>query len=110
MLLFPLATPSNGVALFAVGGFLTGFGSVVYNVNQVSFRQRLCPPELLGRMNASMRFIVWGVMPIGGLIGGSLGSVLGLRTTLWIGAVGSSLAAVWLLISPIARMRDFPDA
>jgi hypothetical protein len=43
-------------------------GVVVYNVTQVSFRQALCPERLLGRMNATMRFLVWGTMPIGGLL------------------------------------------
>jgi MFS family permease len=62
-IVLPFANESNVFALAAAAGFLMGFGSVLYNVNQVSFRQRLCPPELLGRMNASMRFFVWGVMP-----------------------------------------------
>ncbi len=56
-----------------------------------------------------MRFVVWGVLPIGALIGGVLGSVLGLRPTLWIGAAGEAVAGVWLLASPMRSMRDFPD-
>ena len=61
-----------------------GFAVIVYNVAQVSFRQRVCPPPLLGRMNASVRFIVWGTMPIGGLLGGWLGTHLGVLPTLWV--------------------------
>ncbi len=61
-------------------------------------------------MNASMRFVVWGVLPIGALVGGVLGSVTGLRPTLWIGAVGEALAGIWLLASPMRTMRDFPEA
>ena len=89
---------------------IVSFSAVVYNVNQVSFRQRLCPDRLLGRMNATMRFVVWGVLPIGALIGGVLGSVAGLRPTLWIGAAGEAVAGIWLLASPMRTMRDFPDA
>jgi predicted MFS family arabinose efflux permease len=89
--------------------FIDGFGVVVYNVNQVSFRQRLCPDRLLGRMNATMRFVVWGVLPLGALIGGLLGSAAGLRPTLWIGAAGQVLAVLWLVFSPIRTMHDFPD-
>jgi MFS family permease len=63
ILLLPLSTSASAPALFSVGSFLVGIGTVLYNVNQVSFRQRLCPPELLGRMNATMRFVVWGVHP-----------------------------------------------
>ena len=110
MLMVPGATPSNGAVLFAAASLFAGYGSVLYNVNQVSFRQRLCPPALLGRMNATMRFVVWGIIPIGALAGGAIGSAFGVRWALWIGAVGSSLAGGWLLVSPIVRMRDFPQS
>ena len=66
--------------------------------------------RLLGRMNATMRFVVWGVLPVGALLGGMLGAALGLRTTLWIGALGQALAGIWLLASPMRNLRDFPDA
>ena len=56
-----------------------GFGGVVYNVTQVSLRQAITPERLQGRMNSVMRFIVWGVMPLGSLIGGALASTIGLR-------------------------------
>jgi MFS family permease len=108
-ILMPLTMPGRGLWLFGIGFFFSGFSAVVYNINQVSFRQRLCPDRLLGRMNASMRFVVWGVLPIGALIGGVLGTHLGLRTTLWIGVGGELLAVVWLLASPMRTMRDFPD-
>jgi MFS family permease len=108
MLLLPLSTTASAPWLFSVGWFISGIGVVLYNVNQVSFRQRLCPPALLGRMNATMRFIVWGVLPIGALIGGVLGQKVGLRPTLWVGAVDGVSAIGWLLASPLAGMRDFP--
>ena len=107
-LLIPLTMPGGGLLFFGAGMFCVSFSAVVYNINQVSFRQRLCPDRLLGRMNATMRFVVWGVLPIGALIGGVLGSVAGLRPTLWIGAAGQAVAGVWLLASPIRTMRDFP--
>jgi MFS family permease len=88
--------------------FLTSFGVVLYNVAQVSFRQRLCPRPMLGRMNASIRFIVWGVMPIGGFLGGVLGHQFGLRSVFWIEAFGAVLAAMPVLLSPLLGMRDLP--
>ena len=109
-LLIPLTMPGAGLLYFGFGFLMVSFSATVYNVNQVSFRQRLCPDRLLGRMNASMRFVVWGVLPIGALIGGILGAVFGLRTTLWIGALGQALAGIWLLASPMRGLRDFPDA
>jgi len=104
--LFPLTRPGAAVALFGAGSFVFAFGVVVYNVNQVSFRQALCPPELLGRMNATMRFIVWGTMPIGGLVGGLLAAHIGIRTTLWLTAAGEMSAVGWLVASPIRGLRD----
>ncbi len=109
-LLIPLTVSGAGLLYFGFGMLMVGFSATVYNVNQVSFRQRLCPDRLLGRMNATMRFVVWGVLPIGALIGGVLGAVLGLRTTLWVGALGQALAGTWLLASPMRDLRDFPDA
>jgi MFS family permease len=108
----PLAASVDGeLARFVLlGASAVAFGasSVIYNVTQVSFRQRLCPPELLGRMNASIRFIVWGVMPIGAVLGGYLGAHLGIVATLWIAAAGEFVAAGPVLFSPLVRMRELP--
>jgi MFS family permease len=82
---------------------------VVYNITQVSFRQGLCPPALLGRMNATMRFLVWGTMPLGGLLGGVLGSVIGVRPTLLVVAIGSSLVFLPVYLSPLRHQRELPS-
>jgi MFS family permease len=82
---------------------------VVYNITQVSFRQGLCPPHLLGRMNATMRFLVWGTMPLGALIGGALGATIGVRNTLLVAAVGGGLSFLPVLLSPLRTMRDLPS-
>lgn len=81
---------------------------VVYNITQVSLRQAITPDRLLGRMNATMRFIVWGIMPLGMLIGGALGSTIGLRPTLIVGALGGLLAFLWPLRSPLRSLRAHP--
>jgi MFS family permease len=107
-ILMPLSQPGWAVSLFAVASLAFGFGAVVYNVAQVSYRQAICPDHLLGRMNASVRFIVWGTMPIGGLIGGGLATWLTPRGALWIGTIGGALAVLWLLASPLRTMRDLP--
>ena len=97
------------LGLLALGQLVWWTSSVVYNITQVSFRQGLCPPALLGRMNATMRFLVWGTMPLGGLIGGALGAWLGVRETILIAAIGASL--VWLppFLSPLRTMRELPS-
>ncbi len=91
-----------------VSMFVVSFTVVLYNVTQVSFRQRLCPRPLLGRMNASIRFVVWGCMPIGSLLGGVLGQAFGVRTVLWISVAGALVAALPVLLSPLTTMRALP--
>ena len=111
--LTPLAASVEGTArvVLLVGGSIgVSWAVVVYNVVQVSFRQRLCPPALLGRMNASVRFIVFGTMPVGGLLGGVLGTALGVVPALWVAVAGQLLAALPVLLSPLLGMRDLPDA
>ncbi len=108
-LLVPLAEPGWRVSLFAVGFAASSFSAVVYNVAQVSYRQAICPPRLLGRMNAAVRWIVWGTLPLGGVLGGVLGTLLGVRPTLWIGFAGSWAAGWWVFFSPLRRMRSLPD-
>ncbi len=83
-------------------------GSVAFNVTSVSFRQRLAPPRLLGRVNATMRFMVIGALPLGGLLGGAFGTWFGVRPTLWIAAVGSMLAFLPAFFSPLRSMRTLP--
>jgi MFS family permease len=108
MLVVPLV--QRGWLLWAVAGCwaVFSFSVVVYNVTQVSFRQALCPPRLLGRMNATIRFLVWGTMPLGGLLGGVLGSTIGLRPTMWIGAAGIALSVLPVFLSPLRTMRELP--
>ncbi|MGV9771705.1 MFS transporter [Streptosporangium sp. NPDC003464] len=108
MLLVPLSGPGWKTSLFAVGMFMHGVGVVLYNVSQVSFRQGVTPEHMLGRMNATMRFVVWGTLPLGGLAGGVLGELFGARATLWISVVLALLAVVPLLLSPLRTMRDLP--
>ncbi len=110
--LTPLASvlPVPPQATLIAGGVLFYGAVVTYNVAQVSFRQRVCPPPLLGRMNASVRFIVWGTTPVGGLLGGWVGHTWGALPTLWVAAAGTVLAALPVLLSPLLRMRDLPGA
>ncbi|MGO0575027.1 MFS transporter [Ornithinimicrobium panacihumi] len=104
----PLATVLPAVPTLLVGMFLMSWSMVVYNVAQVSFRQRLCPKPLLGRMNASIRFLVWGPMPIGAFVGGLLGRQLGIVPTLWIFCVVCLAAVLPVLLSPLLGMRQLP--
>ena len=102
--------PALAFPLLVIQMFLMSFTVLLYNITQVTFRQRITPPRLLGRMNASVRFIVWGVMPIAALIAGALGTWLGTFPTIWIAATGELLAGLFVVIGPFWTMRDLPDA
>lgn len=106
----PLAQRGWLMVTCVAGTAVYWFGAVVYNINQVSFRQGLTPDRLLGRMNATMRFLVWGTMPLGGLIGGILGSQIGVRETLWVGVIGGLFSFVPVFLSPLRAMRELPKA
>jgi MFS family permease len=108
MLIAPFLQRDATLALFVVAEFVMYGGTVVYNVTQVSFRQALCPERLLGRMNATMRFLVWGTMPLGGLLGGALGATIGVRMTILVCVIGASLAFLPVYFSPLRTMRELP--
>ncbi|HEV8338152.1 MAG TPA: MFS transporter [bacterium] len=103
------ATPRTAVPLLIAGGLISGFSNVVYNVTQVSLRQAITPQRLQGRMNATMRFVVWGTIPLGSLAGGVLGELLGLRPAITVGVAGGLLAFVWVFFSPVRSLRRMPE-
>lgn len=113
MLLMPAAVllPAPWMQVVAMGVADCGFSVlvVVYNVLQVSMRQRVCPPALLGRMNASIRCLVWGVMPLGALLGGWLGGVIGIVPTILLGVAGAATACLPVFLSPLWGMRRLPS-
>ncbi|HET7414413.1 MAG TPA: MFS transporter [Arthrobacter sp.] len=98
------------LAFLVAAEFGISFSALAYNIMQVSMRQRVCPPRLLGRMNASIRFLVWGVIPLSALLSGYLGGAIGVVPTMWISVAGGLLAAVPVLFSPLTGMRTLPDS
>jgi MFS family permease len=98
------------VPFLIAGGFIGSVTAVVYNVNQVSLRQAITPDRMLGRMNATMRFIVWGTIPIGALVGAVLGGAIGLQAAIWVGAIGSFLGFLPVLLSPARSLREIPSS
>lgn len=110
LLLIPLATGDLVIPFLVVANVLWGFFVLNYFVSAISLIQAITPDHLLGRTNASRRFLVQGVIPVGALLGGTLGTVLGLRPTIAIGAAGASLAVLPLLFSPLRAVRTTADA
>jgi hypothetical protein len=82
------------IALLVTGQLGMTWGAVTFNITQVSVRQRVCPKDMLARMTASIRFVVWGSMPFASILGGWLGSQIGIVACMWIGVVGAFLTAL----------------
>jgi MFS family permease len=110
-LLVPLAgaTGTATVGVLMLAAFVAGVTSPLYNINQVSLRQAITPHRVQGRMNASMRFVVWGTIPIGALLGGALGEAFGLQQTILAMAVGTLLAPLWVVFSPVRHLQRQPS-
>jgi MFS family permease len=106
---FPLAPRSFPLPFLMAGLALFGFASVAYNITQVSLRQAITPERLQGRMNAAMRWIVWGTIPLGTLTGGAIGQAVGLRAAMWVGAIGGIPVFLWVLLSPVRSIRTMPE-
>lgn len=102
--------PRDAAVPFVIAGFFIGQStSVIYNITQVSLRQAITPERMLGRMNATMRFIVWGTIPVGALAGGVLGGLIGLQATIWVGAIGAFLGFLPVLFSQVRTLQRIPE-
>jgi MFS family permease len=108
-LTYPLAPKSFPLPLLMAGQLLFGFSAVAYNILQVSYRQAITPERLQGRMNAAMRWIVWGTIPLGTLAGGTIAQATSLHTAIWVGAVLATPTFLWVLLSPLRSIREMPE-
>jgi MFS family permease len=106
-LLIPLATalPALAVALLVTTQLAGDMAFMIYTINEVSLRQRVVPSQVLGRVSSGMQLLARGVYPIGALVGGGLGARVGVVTTLFVAAGGLLLSTLWLVASPLRRLR-----
>jgi Arabinose efflux permease len=109
-LLIPMGGKGWMLAALAAGSALLALGVVLANVIQGAFRQRYCPPQLLGRITACISVANFGAIPFGSLLGGVLGTALGLRPTLWLLTAGLAVSPLLLLIGPLRARHDLPTA
>jgi MFS family permease len=109
-LLVPLAPKSYPEPFLIASQALVSLGLPIYNVTQVSLRQAITPERLQGRMNSVMRFVVWGVIPLGTLAGGALASAVSLKFAIWVGAIGSCTAFLPVLLSSVRSLKTVPEA
>jgi len=109
LLLVLLARGSSSVIILGLAYFVAYLGVATYNINQVSLRQIITPNRLQGRMNATMRTIVWGTIPAGSLLGGIFVTALGIVPTLIIGALIAGSACLWIVLGPTFKLKKQPE-
>jgi hypothetical protein len=95
--------PSRG-AVIRCG--MAGLQHPGYNFNELSLRQSIAPPQLLGRVNSTAHLLFRGLLPVGAMAGGILAQGIGMRLTMFAGSLGILLSTLWLLFSPIRHFRQ----
>lgn len=118
MVLFPaplILVPAAGgpkplvLAILFVSEFLSGLGVMILDINAGAFQTALTPDRLRARATGAFRFVNYGVRPLGALLGGALGSAMGLRSALWLSSIAALAGILWMLPSPLPRMRELPE-
>ncbi len=109
-LMIGAATQGFGLSLFVLGNLGLAAATVVFSIVARTHRQVAVPSEMLARVMATVRFISWGVLPIGGLVAGTLAQLLGMRTAILLTAATLLLGPVPMLLSPARHRRELiPD-
>ncbi|WP_329306839.1 MFS transporter [Streptomyces sp. NBC_01260] len=102
--------PWLSAGALAAAEFLSGFGVMMFDVNLNSLQASVIPDRMRSRVAGAYSTINYGIRPVGAVAGGLLATLVGLRPTLLIAAVGGALSVLWLLPSPIPRIRSLdPD-
>jgi MFS family permease len=112
LILVPIASGSElqlGLML-GTAEFFSSVGVMIFDVSAASMIFLRTPDRIRARTAGSFRFVNYGIRPIGALIGGALGTALGLQTALWIGVIGALAGVIWLLLSPVPRLREVAEA
>jgi MFS family permease len=97
------------VAFLFTAEFLSGLGLMLLDILAGTIMAAVIPVSLRSRVQGAFLVVNYGVRPVGTLLGGVLGTAIGLRPTLWIATVGSLTGLLWLLPSPMRTLRDVPD-
>ena len=118
MVLFPaplILVPAAGgpkplvLGILFVSEFLSGLGVMILDINAGAFQTALTPDRLRARSTGAFRFVNYGVRPLGALLGGALGSAMGVRSALWLSSIAALAGILWMLPSPLPRMRELPE-
>jgi MFS family permease len=111
LVLVPIADgpPALSMVLLTAAEFFSGVGVMILDVGLFSFQAAVIPDPLRSRVWGAILFVNWGIRPIGALAGGLLAGAIGLRTTMWIAAIGGLAGVLWLLPSRMSQVKDVPE-
>jgi len=111
LILVPLASGPTWMimAILVVSEFLSGFGVMMMDITVGSMQTAVIPEKLLARVAGAKRTVNYGIRPVGALLGGALGTAIGVRPTLWIATVGALAGLLWILPTSIPKLHDLPD-
>jgi MFS family permease len=100
-----IAAPPAALAgpAIAAAMFIYGTGALVFTVSNITLRQLVTPPDMLGRVTSAMRLLTWIAQPVAGVLAAWLGMRIGLHGALWLGALGALTALIPLLTGRLAR-------
>lgn len=112
LLLVPLASGPRWLVLGCLfaAEFGSGLGVMMLDISAGSIFAAVIPDRMRSRVSGGYLVVNYGVRPLGALAGGALGSWIGLRETLWLATAGALAGVLWLLPSPILKLRDLPEA
>ena len=111
LVLVPLAAGPRWMVFGCLFGaeFLSGLGVMILDITGGAIKAAVVPDRLRARVTGAYMVVNYGVRPLGALVGGALGTAIGLRPTLWVATVGAIAGFLWLLPSPLPRLRDLPE-
>jgi MFS family permease len=110
MVLIAVAGNGTGVVFLLAGRFLGAVANPIYNVDALSLRQARVSGAIMGRVNGTFQFLEWGALPVGSILGGVLGAVMGPRAALAAAAVCGVASAIWIASSPARRLTSVAAA
>ncbi|MGK5681959.1 MFS transporter [Actinoplanes sp. URMC 104] len=111
LILVPLVEGPQWLILAALvtAEFFSAFGVMVLDITGGSAQTAATPPSMLAVVSGFKRTVNYGIRPVGALLGGALGTAIGVRPSLWVATVGALLGVLWVFFSPLRKMRDLPD-
>jgi MFS family permease len=111
LVLVPLAAGPRWAVFACLFGaeFLSGLGVMILDISYGAIKAAVVPERFLARVSGAYMVVNYGVRPLGALVGGALGTAIGLRPTLWVATIGAVAGFLWLLPSPLPRLRRLPE-